>query len=291
MFMRRYKDTRYKISLEKTGLPSGTLTLCFFTDLHNCCSPEETSRIEAILQRNRPDLILCGGDSIVAKPGCSVTPAADFLTHLAGKWAASHDDDDPAGNIYLAMGNHEYRTRIYPDVYGDMYPRFVHALEQSGRLVLLQNEVREFTVHGLPVSICGFSMDRRYYGRIRHEQLPCSALTEAFRTGQNPGTPPSDRITLLLAHSPSGMDAYLEWGADLTLCGHYHGGIVRFGKHSGLISPDLSLFTGKAYGLFQKDEKSVIVSSGCGEHTIPVRIHNPREIVTAEIHVNDHPHP
>lgn len=285
--MKRYKDTRYNLNLKKPGLPSGTLTVCFFTDMHNCCSPEEISRIETILQRNRPDLILCGGDSIIGKPGSPVAPAADFLTCLAGKWASVHENGDPAGNIYLAMGNHEYRTRIYPEVYGDMYTRYQRALQQSGHLILLQNESREFTVHGLPVCICGFSMDRRYYGRIHHENLPCSAITEAFRTDQNPGTPPADRISILLAHNPSGMDAYLEWGADLTLCGHYHGGVARFGKHGGLISPDLCLLTGKAYGLFQKNGKSVIVSSGCGEHTIPVRINNPREIVTVVIHVNE----
>ena len=280
--MKKYKDTHYKLFLHKPGLPSGSVRICFFTDLHNCCSPREQQQIFDLLKKNQPDLLLCGGDSIIGKPGYPVEPAARFLTRLAEEWASSHTEGDPAGNLFVAMGNHEYRTRIYPEVYGDMYPCFLKAINKSGHIRLLQNEAISFTIRNLPIRICEFSMDRRYYGRIHHQPLPVSALSDIF--GE---IPPADHLSILLAHNPSALNTYLQWGADLTLCGHYHGGIIRFGKHTGLISPDLGLFTGKAYGLFQKDGKSVIVSSGCGEHTIPVRIHNPREIVTAEIHVND----
>ncbi|MGN0363504.1 MAG: metallophosphoesterase, partial [Bilifractor sp.] len=286
--MRKYNNTQYNLSIQKPSLPSGSFTICFFSDVHNCCSPAEAARIRSILQKNHPDLILCGGDIIVGKPGSPIEPAASFLTGLAEEWAAEHEEHDLSGNIYMGMGNHEYRTKIYPDVYGDMYPHLLSSLQKSGHIVLLQNETADVTIHNLPVRIYGFSMDRRYYGRIHHEILPCQAITDAFLT-DNPAAGsdlPVDRLNILLAHDPTGMDAYLEWGADLTLCGHYHGGIVRFGKHSGLISPDLHVFTGKAYGLFQRNGKSVIVSSGCGEHTIPVRVHNPREIVTIHIQVN-----
>lgn len=286
--MKKYNDTQYNLNIRKPGLSAGSLTICFFSDLHNCCSPAEAAVIRSILQKNHPDLILFGGDAIIGRPGSPVEPAAAFLTGLAEDWSAMHQAHDPSGCIYMGMGNHEYRTRIYPDVYGDMYPRFLHALQKSGHIVLLQNEKADFRIHNLPISIYGFSMDRRYYGRFHHEILPCQEITASFqRNGQAPClNPASDRLNILLAHDPTALDAYLEWGADLTLCGHYHGGIVRFGRHSGLISPNLCAFTGKAYGLFQRNGKSVIVSSGCGEHTIPIRINNPREIVTIHIQVN-----
>ncbi|MCC6094292.1 MAG: metallophosphoesterase [Eubacterium sp.] len=292
--MKKYNDTQYKLSIQKPGIPSGSLTICFFSDLHNCCRPEEAASIRSILQKNNPDLILCGGDSIVGKPGSPVEPAAAFLTSLAEDWAAKHPEHNPSGNmnstgnIYMGMGNHEYRTKIYPEVYGDMYPHFLAALQKSGHIILLQNETADVLVRNLPVRIYGFSMDRRYYGRFHHEILPFRAIADAFhaKASDSQQGPAPDRLDILLAHDPTGMDACLEWGADLTLCGHYHGGIVRFGKHSGLISPDFHIFTGKAYGLFQRNGKSVIVSSGCGEHTIPIRIHNPREIVTIHIQVN-----
>ena len=72
----------------------------------------------------------------------------------------------------------------------------------------------------------------------------------------------------------------------MTLCGHYHGGVWRFGKHRGLISPDFRLFP-RAHGLFRKDGRNVIISAGLGEHTIPVRIHNPRELVILELSVKE----
>ena len=73
----------------------------------------------------------------------------------------------------------------------------------------------------------------------------------------------------------------------MTLCGHYHGGMVRFGRHHGLISPDFRLFPGNAYGLFRRGKSNVLVSSGCREHTIPLRIHNPREIVVIDFYLNE----
>ena len=36
-------------------------------------------------------------------------------------------------------------------------------------------------------------------------------------------------------------------------------------------------------GHFRKGRKHMIVSAGLGEHTIPVRLHNPRELVIAEL--------
>ena len=80
------------------------------------------------------------------------------------------------------------------------------------------------------------------------------------------------------------MNAYFQWGADVTLCGHYHGGVLRFGEHRGLVSPDFRLLP-RAHGLFRKNGKSVIIGAGLGEHTIPVRIHNPRELVILELTV------
>ena len=77
-------------------------------------------------------------------------------------------------------------------------------------------------------------------------------------------------------------DVAKNFGADVTLSGHYHGGVVGFGNR-GLVSPDFRLFPKNCHGCCEKDGHYRIVSAGCGEHTISVRLHNPRELVVLEI--------
>lgn len=94
------------------------------------------------------------------------------------------------------------------------------------------------------------------------------------------GKPDENEFHILLAHTPRYAKEYFNWGADLTLSGHYHGGVLRlpFGG-KGALSPDFVLFPKYCYGLFKKGEQKLITGSGLGEHTIPIRIANPRELV------------
>ena len=76
---------------------------------------------------------------------------------------------------------------------------------------------------------------------------------------------------------------YFEWGADLILSGHYHGGVVRLSEHYGLSSPQYLFLPPFCCGDFHKGDQHMIVSAGLGEHTIPLRIHNPRELLVIDI--------
>ena len=61
---------------------------------------------------------------------------------------------------------------------------------------------------------------------------------------------------------------------------------MRIGKNRGLISPDPSFFPYNAHGCFERENRFEIISAGLGEHTIPVRLNNPRELVVAEVFIN-----
>lgn len=262
MCMKRLVTTRYSINISKKGLPGESLRLAFLTDMHDCCSDEETRAIFRILEEEQPAAVLVGGDMIFAKPGWSVEGPRWFMQELAARYP-----------VWCGTGNHEYRTRLYPEEYGSMYADYVGAIREAG-VHVLENASDRPEISGVPLQITGFDMDRHYYRRFRRtEKIPAEELQAAI------GVPDADRFTILLAHDPSQMDAYFAWGADLALCGHTHGGMVRFGKHTGLISPNFAPFPGYAYGRFDRGEQTIIVSSGLGEHHIPLRINNPREVV------------
>ena len=89
---------------------------------------------------------------------------------------------------------------------------------------------------------------------------------------------------VLLAHNPKYGNTYFSWGADLILSGHYHGGVLRLDQNHGLTCPPYLLFPPFCCGEFKKGKQHMIVSAGLGEHTIPVRIHNPRELVLINLY-------
>ncbi len=287
MSSRKYITAKYSVPVHGCALPAGSFRIAFLSDLHNACSEAETREILSRIAREKPDLILCGGDMIVARNRQPVNAAARFMKRLSSRMP-----------VYLGTGNHEYRARIYPEVYGDMYEQY-RALLADTKVVFLEDSYADVDVplHGrpeeknegtaasgntsgtIPVRILGFDLPAEYYSRFRRHTLDVETMREHI------GSPDPERVNILLAHNPRYMDTYMDWGADLVLCGHYHGGMVRLWGHRGLVSPDLVPFSGKCYGHFEKGESHAIVTSGCGEHTVPIRIHNPREIVSAEIRI------
>ncbi len=259
--MKRFIVHPYELKLKKTGLQSGFLCFAFLTDFHNASQGADNDRILEAIDGMKPDAILCGGDMIVGKPGSSVEPAKGLMLALADRYPVFH-----------GTGNHEYRTKIYPKTYPGMYEAYRKPLEEAG-VIFLENSHITVPIRQFPVTVYGFDMDRFYYHRFKRRKLPLREMEASL------GPPNRQEINILLAHNPAQMDTYLEWGADLTLCGHYHGGIMRFGDHRGLISPNFQLFPPNAHGLFQREDRYLLVGAGLGEHTLPLRIHNPRELV------------
>jgi predicted MPP superfamily phosphohydrolase len=87
----------------------------------------------------------------------------------------------------------------------------------------------------------------------------------------------------LLAHNPKYFKSYAAWGADLTLSGHIHGGIVQIPFLGGAVSPQVEFFPKYDAGLFHENDKAMILSRGLGTHTINVRINNTAELVSIKL--------
>ena len=89
------------------------------------------------------------------------------------------------------------------------------------------------------------------------------------------GAPKEGCYNVLLAHNPVYFDTYAAWGADLTLSGHLHGGIVRLPGIGGLLSPERRFFPAYSKGLYALDDDcQMYVSGGIGK----LRLLNPPEI-------------
>ena len=101
-------------------------------------------------------------------------------------------------------------------------------------------------------------------------------------TAETPGKVP-DQYTILLAHNPAYMDVYLEWGADLVLSGHLHGGLVRIPGLGGIVTPQGFFFPKYSGEMTREGEQTVIVSRGLGSHTLNIRLFNVPELISIHL--------
>ena len=144
---------------------------------------------------------------------------------------------------------------------------------------VLHNESETITVAGEQYTICGVDDPAANGQRVRRSYGESEDYLEALRRFESLS---DDTFNILLAHHPLYGEAYAGWGADLTLSGHLHGGIVRLPHFGGMISPQLRPFPKYDRGMYEIRGKKLIVSAGLGSHTIPLRINNPPQLVVID---------
>ena len=255
----------YQIESAKIAPSDFPTRIVFLSDLHNVEIGVNNEALLSKIDSLSPDLVLLGGDTIVGKPNKTMTSGLDLIKALGKRY-----------QVYAANGNHEHRLKIYPETYGDMYERYLEAIEES-KVRLINNESASISINNTPMIIHGLDIDRQYYGRLERQELTTEDINNYLGPIEDEG------YHILLAHNPRYCQSYIDWGADLTLAGHYHGGIIRLAKDIPLIGNDFQLFPPFAYGHYEKNNHHLITSAGLGEHTIPIRINNPRELVVVDL--------
>lgn len=223
--------------------------IVLLTDLHGCEQGENNNKLLQMIKEADPDYICIAGDMTV-KNGSFTKEVVSFLSRLCQLCP-----------VYYAPGNHEIRM---PEYY-----EYKRKLKEIG-VQYLENESLAI---GGNVLIYGLDLPEYWYHKIwekrefRKEDL-CQLL----------GPCKEDRFSILLAHNPEYGRQYAEWGADLTLSGHIHGGIMRLPRLGGVISPSLQLFPKYDAGLFEEEGKTMIISRGLGLHHIKLRFFNRPEV-------------
>ena len=142
---------------------------------------------------------------------------------------------------------------------------------------ILNNASTELTLHGEKFCISGLEIPLECYGKGSYEPLPEHFIQEAL------GEAKKDAVQILLAHNPMFAKEYADWGADITVCGHTHGGLVRIPGIGSVISPQFELFPKYDAGEFEFDGKKVYVSKGLGTHTFHIRVFDRAEVLMIRI--------
>lgn len=96
----------------------------------------------------------------------------------------------------------------------------------------------------------------------------------------------ADGFTMLLSHRPELFEVYADYGIDLVLSGHVHGGQIRLPFIGGLYGPSQGLFPKYDAGAYCKDETTMYVSRGVGNSAFPLRFNNRPEIILITMQTN-----
>lgn len=264
-----FRITRYPVTSKKLNGLQKERTVIFLSDLHNKEYGEKNAVLVEALRKERPDLILVGGDMLVGKKGYTCRPALDLIRQLP-----------ELAPVYCANGNHEQRMKKNPKDYGDIYRRYKTELTRAG-VHFLENDSACVQWDGSRICISGLEIPEACYEQFSREPLTISEIQERV------GNADPEVFQILLAHNPVYFNTYRKWGADLVLSGHLHGGIVRIPGIGGVITPQFRLFPKYSGEMKQKENAYIAVSKGLGTHTVNIRFCNPAELVVLKLSGKD----
>lgn len=261
----RFVVRKYQFQNEKI---TDTFRFVLVSDLHNKSYGKKNEKLLKAIEKLNPDAVLCAGDMLTAKPERDFHTAVEFMSALAKKYP-----------IYYGNGNHEYRLKLYPEVYGNMAERYEQELKKAD-IEPLVNQKK--VVSDKNIVIYGLEIGREYYKRFQKRNMETEYIPSLL------GQVDNQACNILLAHNPEYFQQYADYGADFVLSGHVHGGVARIPILGGVISPSLHIFPKYDGGVFRKRRSDgastiMILSRGLGTHTIPVRFCNPGELIEITI--------
>lgn len=241
----------------------GRYRVVFLSDLHNKQFGKDNVQLLEAIEKIKPDAVWVGGDMINGKAGEKLDRAVKLLRALRENYP-----------VFYANGNHEHRIKLYPETYGSQAGKYAASLAELGIVPMVNSHIQLPAVN---LVVYGTEIDKYYYRRFTVPHMEPDYLSGLL------GVPGPETYTVLLAHNPDYFPQYAEWGADLVLSGHVHGGVIRipfWGK--GLLSPNIRFFPKYDGGVYHEGASTMILSRGLGIHTIPFRLFNPGEVIVID---------
>lgn len=208
----------------------------FLKDLEQCLEAAD---------RERPDLVLVSGD--ISDELRELPDALRMIAQLR-----------PRYGTYASLGNHEY------------YRGLDTVLRQfdAGPIPLLRESGITVDVGDGKLFIGGTD-DPARGGSERNRTTFLQRTVDATLDGA-----PSEAFHVLMSHRPEGWDEAARNGIELTVAGHYHGGIQMGFQGHGVIEE----LTPNNYiwGHYERNGTHLYTSAGVG-HWLPFRLGCPRE--------------
>ena len=238
--------------------------LVLISDLHEHHFGDGNEKLAEKIREQSPDIIIIDGDMINGNSGNADT-AVEVVQVLK--------DIAP---VYYSLGNHEY------DYMEAGHEELPEELEAAGAQVLNYESV-DIEVNGNPIRLGGlyeYGFETGMQSAEENERA-VSYLEQYADT---------DRYLVMCAHRPESFypwDMADDWGIDLVLSGHLHGGQVIIPGLGGLYNPLDGFFPKFDYGQYKLGDSDMIITRGLGSNPKKLpRFNNMPEIAVVDVEVS-----
>lgn len=249
--------SHYEIKSDKLNQKYNNYKIMLLTDLHN---RDITEKLVKIVNEENPNIIVMSGDMINEK-----VDGFDNFFNLC--------EELKDKTVYYVFGNHE------ENMSDEKQNEFIEKIKEKTNVILLNNDKVElddsFTIYG-------FSHQVKYYLASTKEKIDLNYIEERI------GKIDINKFNLLISHNPLLYNLYREYGFDMVLSGHLHGGIINIPFVGGLLSPDFTFFPKYYKGVNKIGNTNLVISRGLGYgYMIPIRVFNRGEVVIINLMKNE----
>jgi predicted MPP superfamily phosphohydrolase len=268
-------NSKYIISSNKLDDDIHNLSFVVLADLHNKSFGKNNRKLIKRILEEKPDFVIIAGDMVTKRKPCYPGKAYNLIKEISEHYP-----------VYYAYGNHEqYFEDLAYTVDEEAYKKHIALykawsiykvrLKQLG-VFLLDNNSIVLQYNKSKLIITGLSIPNNFYTRGSQLKLK-DEIKNKIGNSSNEG------YQLLIAHNPLYFSDYIEWGAELIISGHMHGGLIRIPFVGGIISPQVKLFPKYTSGQFTLNDSHMIISRGLGSHSFMPRFLNPPELVNIKL--------
>ena len=141
--------THYEVHSPKitcTAEKDSVNRIIFLSDMHNHVYGKQNNKLFEAIRAEQPDLILIGGDMLVAKNDVRYQEALDFVSRLPQLCP-----------VYYASGNHEQRIKENQENYSLCYEEYRKKLQAEG-VFFLENESCDILLGNQQIHISGLEL-------------------------------------------------------------------------------------------------------------------------------------
>ena len=236
------------------GRINNEIRIVHLTDLHGASFGKNNAALISRIDKASPDIVVVTGDMWTrGNDSDNVDVAVRLMKDLCEKYT-----------VYFVDGGHDSAMGEW------INNGIINA-------VYLNYETAEITVGETTIALHGIPN----YHFSHDDSAALFALLDADVSKYN----------VLLAHEPR-FQQYIDFGADLSLVGHTHGGMVRLPFVGAAYSrshtnhnvwfPELRNIA-HLYGLLESNGAKIYISGGLGVYPVPVRFFNRPEIVLVRL--------
>ena len=253
--------TDYEISSKNLPKEFDGYKIVQISDLHNDEFGKDNCELIDKIKEIKPDMIAITGDLLDSRR-TNVEKAYRFIEQAVC-----------IAPCYYVTGNHESRRREYLE----LEEKMLHA-----GVKVLRDKVDTLTRDGASLTVAGMEDPCFYVKKDTFKTIPKSVHKRVEKL-----TDERSNFTLLLSHRPELFDVYCQYGMDVVLTGHVHGGQFRLPWLGGIVAPNQGFFPRYDAGLYEQGDTKMVLSRGLGQSAFPFRVNNPPELVVVTLKADE----